>query len=76
MGSRLFVNTLIHWISGEVFVQMLSDIYGLYSASVALPQGKDCLTWCYVFVPYFGDPKFMLGKSMVLLSIIKLGQTC
>ena len=25
-------------------------------------QGKDCLTWCYVFVPYFGDPRYIIGE--------------
>merc|ERR1719334_909431 len=35
-------------------------------------QGKDCLTWCYWFVPYFGDPRIMLGMSIlcVILTIL------
>jgi len=30
-------------------------------------EGNDCLTWCYFFVPYFGDWKCMLGLISVCI---------
>jgi len=30
-------------------------------------QGKDCLSWCYIFVPVFEDYRFLAGVFLVTL---------
>ena len=29
-----------------------------------MSETRDCLSWCYVFVPLYGDYKVMLGKTI------------
>ena len=38
---------------------MLTDIVDIRLNTF---QGSDCLTWCYFFIPYFGDWKCAAGK--------------
>merc|ERR1719305_1288541 len=35
-----------------------------YSTSL---EGKDCLSWCYIFVPLFEDCRFLTGVFLVTL---------
>ena len=38
-----------------------------WQLKIATLQGKDCLTWCYVFVPYFGDPRYIIGEWITMI---------
>ena len=38
-----------------------------WQLKLATLQGKDCLTWCYVFVPYFGDPRYIIGEWITMI---------
>ena len=42
----------------------LLRLKGSHSLSKSKKQGENCLTWCYYFVPYFGDWKYMAGDHI------------
>ena len=51
------------------------DILQFSSHGKLFLQGKDCLSWCYIFVPLFEDCRFLTGVNVNVNIIVNVEST-
>ncbi|XP_023336633.1 uncharacterized protein LOC111707721 [Eurytemora carolleeae] len=63
------INPLNLFFLLKVRLEKLITDYGMMTFYDGL-EGKDCLTWCYFFVPYFGEPNYFYGVCLICLVLL------